>query len=240
MKNKKVAGLFAIFFGIIGLHKFYLNEPNKALIRIILLFVFYYLGLRIGINVLFFIGVIEGIRLLSMTEENFNKEYNNLSPFQKEQRPWGNQTPIEIPKSNPYKKVGIEKYKEYDFPAAIENFNNALVLNPNDIVTHFNLACSYSQIEDRDKALYHLKKAIQLGFNDYTKIESNPGLAYLRTTPEYENWKQQRDKPIPNQVIAKEEEKLDLLEQIRILNEKRERGEIDDDRYFDERKKLLG
>jgi TM2 domain-containing membrane protein YozV len=240
MKNKKVAGLFAIFFGTIGLHKFYLNEPNKALFRIILLFIFYYLHIRLGINILFFIGVIEGIRLLSMTDENFNKEYNNLTSFQKEQRPWGKQAPIDIPKSNPYKKAGIEKYREFDFPGAIEDFNNALVLDPNDIVTHFNLACSYSQIEDKDKALYHLKKSIQYGFNNYTKIDSNPGLAYLRTTPEYEEWKLNAQKNNPIESENTDENKLDLLVQIRILNEKREKGELDDDQYFEERKKLLG
>ena len=32
----------------------------------------------------------------------------------------------------------------------------------------------------------------------------------------------------------------DLLEQIRILNEKREKGELDDEKFFIERKKLLG
>ena len=239
MKNKKVAGLFAIFLGTIGLHKFYLNQPNKALVRIILLFVFFYLELRIGIRILFLVGVFEGIMLLMMSDEKFNQEYNSTSDFQTQKRPWGRSGQPVIPKSNPYKKSGIEKYKEFDFPGAIDDFTKALVLDPNDIVTHFNLACAYSQMEETHKSLYHLNKAIQYGFTDYDKINSNPGLAFLRTTQEFEEWNTKRviSKVHKNEIDP--ELKPDLLAQIKILNEKRERGEIDDDLFFEERRKLL-
>ncbi len=67
MKNKTTAGLLAIFIGGIGVHKFYLGKPISG--------VLYILFCWAGVPAI--IGLIEGIILLSMSEEKFNALYNN-------------------------------------------------------------------------------------------------------------------------------------------------------------------
>ncbi|GAB4215153.1 MAG: TM2 domain-containing protein [Synechococcales cyanobacterium] len=67
MRNKLVAALFAIFLGSIGLHKFYLGEEGWGIV--------YLLFFWTGIPAL--IGFVEGILLLGMGEESFNRKYNS-------------------------------------------------------------------------------------------------------------------------------------------------------------------
>ncbi|HMG16731.1 MAG TPA: NINE protein [Saprospiraceae bacterium] len=242
MKSKYVAGILSIFFGTLSIHKFYLNKRSIGFIRIILLLLFFYWDINIGIKILFFISLIEGIKLFSMSDENFDSEYNDEKTRFDKQRPWGEKNDLNQtrPKENPYKKTGIEKYKEYDYAGAIENFNKALVIEPFDNATHFNLACAYSVNEDADKAFYHLSKAIEYGYKDTEKLKTHEGLSFIRTMPEYQEWILKYINP--TQIYEKEsgEELPDLLDQIKILNERRERGELDEDKFLKERKKLLG
>ena len=58
-----------------------------------------------------------------------------------------NQKPRPRKRPNPYKKSGVEKYKEYEYEGAIEDFKKALEIDPKDIPTHFNIACAYSLTE---------------------------------------------------------------------------------------------
>lgn len=86
---------------------------------------------------------------------------------------------------NPHKTSGLDKYKEYDYEGAIEDFRQALTADPDDIATHFNIACAYSLTEQTSKALEHLDKAVRLGFNDFEKINNKDAFAYIRVKPEF-------------------------------------------------------
>lgn len=66
MKNKTTAGLLAIFVGYFGAHKFYLGQTGIGVIYLL----FCWTGIP-GI-----IALIEGIILLSMSDDEFNKKYN--------------------------------------------------------------------------------------------------------------------------------------------------------------------
>ena len=65
-KNKTTAGLLGIFFGSWGAHHFYLGNTGKALLYLLL-------SLFTGICLPIFaiIGLIEGMRFLSMSDEEF-------------------------------------------------------------------------------------------------------------------------------------------------------------------------
>ncbi len=89
-----------------------------------------------------------------------------------------------------HKKQGLQKFKEYDYDGAIEDFETAILLDPKDISIHFNLACAYSLNENKKESLYHLEEAIKLGFKDFKKIESHDALAWLRIQPEFEKLKE--------------------------------------------------
>ena len=241
MKSKYVAGILAIILGLVGMHKFYLNKISTGLIRFLLFFLFIYLGFSIGIKILFIISLIEGIKFFTMPDDKFNNEYNDEQSLFDKPRPWGGKQGRQMarPKDNPYKKTGIEKYKDYDYQGAIEDFNKALILEPEDNAIHFNLACAYSINEDSDKAFYHLNKAIDCGYNDMDKLKIHEALAYIRTLPEYDDWikKTKSTETIKTQT---KNDLPDLLEQVRQLNERREKGELDDEKFLKERKKLLG
>ena len=57
-------------------------------------------------------------------------------------------------------------------------------LRPSDPVVHYNLACSYSLMNDVDKAYRSVKKAINCGYSDFDHIRQDGDLSNL--------WKDQR------------------------------------------------
>ena len=53
-------------------------------------------------------------------------------------------------------------------------------LRPDDPVVFYNLACSYSQLENLDAAFDALRRAFELGYNDYPHLLRDPDLKNLR------------------------------------------------------------
>ncbi len=66
MRNKIVAGLFGIFLGGFGIHKFYLGKIVQGIFYIVFSWTL----------IPSFVGFIEGIVYLAMSEESFNQKYN--------------------------------------------------------------------------------------------------------------------------------------------------------------------
>jgi TM2 domain-containing membrane protein YozV len=66
MKNKVIAAVLAILIGGIGIHRFYLGQWKLGLVYLLLSWTV----------VPLFIGVIDGILFLIMSEEKFNAKYN--------------------------------------------------------------------------------------------------------------------------------------------------------------------
>ncbi len=67
-KDKTTAGILGIVLGGIGAHKFYLGDTTKGVI--------YLLFVWTGIPCI--IGLVEGIKYLTMSQEEFDAKYNNL------------------------------------------------------------------------------------------------------------------------------------------------------------------
>lgn len=66
MKDKVAAGLFGIFLGGLGVHKFYLGQPGMGILYIL----FFWTGIPA------LVGLIEGILYLTSSSEEFDKKYN--------------------------------------------------------------------------------------------------------------------------------------------------------------------
>lgn len=66
MRNKVTAGLLGILLGSIGAHKFYLGKTVQGLLYLC----FCWTGLTT------IVGFIEGIRYLTLTNDEFNSHYN--------------------------------------------------------------------------------------------------------------------------------------------------------------------
>lgn len=170
--------------------------------------------------------------------------------------------PTRVPTSraNPYKKSGVEKFKDYDYTGAISDFHKALEINGKDIATHFNLACAYSLNEKTDKALFHLKQAIEFGYNNFDNIRNHDALAYLRIQSEYEAFEatgfkvdrqesksSQREAPTTRPTERpksqpqsnNEPPQENLLEQLKKLAELRQKGMLTSEQYAVEKRRLL-
>ncbi len=131
--------------------------------------------------------------------------------------------------NNPHKTTGIAKFKQYDFKGAKDSFKKALAIHYDDIATHFNLACCYSMEEDIDKSLFHLSKAVELGFKDFKRIHKHDALAFLRSHDEFlefakndYQWKTETEKETPktdDQPKALSAPPVDILDELEQIDE---------------------
>ena len=74
-RSKVVAGILAIMFGGLGVHKFYLGKIGMGIFYI-LAFLFGLLLFVLPVFIIIIIAFIEGIIYLSMSNDDFDKKYN--------------------------------------------------------------------------------------------------------------------------------------------------------------------
>ena len=259
MRNKTVAAVFGFFLGSLGVHRFYLGQIGMGILYLLLSVT--------GISAI--LGIIDAIVFLSMDNVVFDAKYNGREGYGRREQGYDRterrynprqtkrerrretmpptatstrKTTRRVPKHNPHKESGIEKYKDYDFEDAIVDFNKALVVNPNDVAVHFNIACAYSITENAEKAFHHLSKAVELGFSDFEKIKEHDALAYLRIQEEFEAFAKNGYQLQSNKTTTTEpapEISEDLLEQIKRLGELREKGFLTQEEFLAQKRKLL-
>ncbi len=260
MKNKTTAGIFALLFGPFGLHRFYLGDQKMGKLYAIATAFLFFASFKINAPIVFIMGIvsfIDAMLLFSMDREEFNEKYNqrflNRPKYTTEPAPrqQPKQVPVTADAPNPWKATGIQKFKDYDYDAALEDFKKSLTVKFDDPAVHFNLACCYSLNERPDPAFFHLTKAVHFGFVDFDKIEKHESLAYLRTLPEFKEFvkkgyqlhssapaKQDKELVLSAQKTAKEEQPS-LLEQIKRLSELREQGLLTEEEFNGMRSEVL-
>ncbi len=269
MKDKNVAGILALFFGALGIHRFYLGQIGLG---ILYLFFFWFT---------WFIGLIDAIAFFAMDKDDFDYRYNRIAyptsypreqynrrdqydsrrntrpehrdprrsalpaPSQQRQR----STPPPSKKPNPFTQSGLEKFKDFDYDGAINDFEKALEFDPKDVALHWNLACAYSLTENADKAFFHLDRAVVHGFNDAKRIKEHDALAFLRIQKEFENFEKNGFRLVPPVDLPKDpvpkvatapELSPDLLEQLNKLGSLREKGLLTEEEFSAQKRKLLG
>ncbi len=258
MKNKTTAGLFALFLGWAGVHRFYLGQIGLGILYIFLMF----------FGVSFILGLIDAIVFFNMDEREFERKYllagepGKATSFDKRTQQYGPPShrrdgvpaPPRSPQvpgrdvQNQFKISGIRKYKEFDLEGAIEDFKKGLEIHPKDLSLHFNLACAYSLTEQVDKAYTHLDRAVSLGFNDFEKIKTHDDLAYVRIQDRFDDFQNNGFRlpgtgsvePPKTQGKATETTMKEdvLLAQLKRLAELRDRGLLSEQEFIIEKKKL--
>lgn len=258
MRKKGIAGLFALTMGVFGLHHFYLNNRKRGIFYFAATVVLFAMSVNKDAPIIAIMGLvatIDALVLFSMPREEFDQKYNSVAMQAQRVRhqAYPVRRPVEraLPPANPYKASGLQKFKEYDYEGAIEDFKKALDNQYGDPAVHFNLACAYSLCERPDPAFFHLTKAVHFGFVDFDKIESHQALAYLRTLPEFSEFvKNGYQRFSATSTLAKEELPLEtsaqikkeepLLDQIKRLSELRNKGILTEEEYVVQTKKVLG
>jgi len=272
MKDKNVAALLAFFLGWLGVHRFYLGQIGLGIFYLI----FMPLGILLSfIDFIAFLSMDQEVfdvkynrnipltdhrrydtdfdrRRRSSREERENRRRERARDrevYRPERRPPSqNRKPEAFP--NPFKQSGIRKYKDFDYERAIEDFNKALTINAKDVAVHFNLACAYSLTEEKEKAFFHLNKAVEYGFVDFSRINTHDALAFLRIQEEFDTFVQNGYRLIsstPQPIISSEEtiqptidSSQNLLEQLKQLGELKEKGLLTEEEFVIQKKKLLG
>lgn len=143
--------------------------------------------------------------------------------------------------SNPYRESGIQKFKAYDFEGAIEDFEKALDIDPQDVASHFNLACAYSITEEKAEAFFHLDRAVKYGFKDFERIRTHDALAFLRIQDEFHDFQSNtfRLSSKSESVEKNLNENGDLLDQLQKLAELRDKGLLTNEEFTIQKKRLL-
>lgn len=104
MKNKIAAGLLGIFLGAFGAHHFYLGNTMRG----ILYFLFFW---TIIIPI---IGLVEGIMMITMTDEEFDNKYNNGVRFNHSFNQPNVNVASELRELHRLKEEGIISEREYE------------------------------------------------------------------------------------------------------------------------------
>ncbi|NNE25580.1 MAG: NINE protein [Saprospiraceae bacterium] len=259
-KSRIGAAFMALFFGAFGVHKFYLRDTGAGIFYIALLF----FSIRIlGMPISGLLGLFDAIRLFSMSEEDFDAKYNRPTNRRRhlerrreyrgkstqkrrdmnmERKKYQYNRTTSKNRDNPFKRSGQKKYKDYDLEGALEDYNKALEISPDDKDIYFDLAVVYSLMEDADKGYECLERAVNLGFKDTKRILEYDDLAYLRIQEEFETFKNngfQRTKDkkaLPMEDLLKDDL---LLSQLNKLKDLRSRGLLSEKEFVHEKEKLF-
>ena len=101
-----------------------------------------------------------------------------ISFYQRLLRPYPDFVDALIPLGDAYTKRGLyEKGLEIDLRLS--------QLRPEDPLTWYNLACSYSLLKRVDESMEALRRAIELGYADLPYLQKDPDLTNLRQSDKY-------------------------------------------------------
>lgn len=259
MKNKYVAGILALFFGLFGVHRFYLGQRFLGILYFVVAVFGIIIAVEEGVPIIAgpaILGFIDSILLFAMPKEDFDNKYNAKRRERSHRRDWQRFSEESYRSSAPslsaYKSSGIKNFRAYYFEEAAEDFEMALDLAPNDPTLHFNLACTYSMLEEADRGFYHLEMAAELGFNKLDKIHQHDALAFLRSLPSFDAFvangyrRPPASLPPPQSDLlderpspAQAQESDNLLNQIVELGKLRDKGILTEEEFAQQKRKLL-
>lgn len=198
MLNKNLAGFFAFFLGMFGVHRFYLGQWFRGALQfagfwgVIMILntnppreVEDILGIVLATMVI--APILTAIVFWATPQKSWQAKYDKgaLDTAQ----PLGISAPLSARDTKSLKAEGIRYYRTGDYDLAIEAFQEASESDLSDPGTHFNLACSYAQLAQYGEALRHLELSVTFGLPKPERIEKHPALAALRKNDAYRSFR---------------------------------------------------
>ncbi|XP_040992785.1 protein MET1, chloroplastic-like [Juglans microcarpa x Juglans regia] len=99
-------------------------------------------------------------------------------------------------------REGLQLYKNAKYEEALERFESVLGSQPDldeASVASYNVACCYSKLNQTQAGLSALEDALQAGFEDFKRIRTDPDLASIRTSEEFETLLKRFDESFINE-----------------------------------------
>lgn len=130
-----------------------------------------------------------------------------------------------------------KEYKNGNSQRAIDYLLKAQKLKPNHMLLLFNLALTYSDTKNKEKAFYYLDKAVANGYSNFKHIQQHPTLKFLREQPEFNDFVENGYR------LPKVEENLkpqhDSVSQLEKLAQLKEKGILTEEEFHNEKQKIL-
>ncbi|MEO0732608.1 MAG: NINE protein [Bacteroidota bacterium] len=199
MLNKTLAGFFAFFLGLFGVHHFYVGRWWRGVFQFGFFWFMVFMAstapygpaetlFGIGVAMAVLIPVLTGIVWWATPNAKWQAKYDPEALADQQQ-------PLALAPGVPgdtkaLKAEGIRYYRSADYDLAIEAFLDAEAIDLGDPGTHFNLACSYAQLGQHPEAMRHLELSLTFGLPKPERLEKHPALATLRKTTAYQNFRQ--------------------------------------------------
>lgn len=254
MRNRIVAIFFAVFGGVVGMHKIYLNGWRTGRIRLILFILAIILRMPMVIGVLAIVAFAEAIRLATMDPGEFDRRYNTGTEtgtdpgqvWQEARRERRRERRAPRPSAifsgaGKWLKSGTKKFRNYDLKGALADFLQAEKRDPRSSAVQFNLACTYSMLEDAENGFRHLSLAVQNGLADKDRIMTTDSLAFLRIQPGFRDFAAngyRSDEVVKS--LGSGQESGNLLDELRRLGELREKGDLSAEEFHERKRNLFG
>ena len=268
MLKKDLAGFFAFFLGVFGVHRFYLGQWWRGAAQFVGFWGTIALLAEEGpemplpfILVGFILApLITALIFWATPYERWAAKYDPqalaapgyvLSSL--DHPSWKRQRPVRRPTLDQLKAEGVKYYRSGDYDLATEAFQEATEQAPTDPVIHFNLACCYALLGQYPQALRALEVAVTHKLPKPERIESHPALRELRTSGAYATFRANNYRQLnlvelqPSHEAGPEQDREaesavppNLLEQITQLRELHDAGILTPREYHLQREKLLG
>ena len=260
VRKKRTAAFLAFFFGVFGVHRFYLGQRGKGIAMLVcfLVAMFITVGSEIPfVGILAIIAFVDSLVLGFMPKIEFHNRYNtqlnNEVPKSKKKKKQSTRSkPTSRVREDPTKKLfdaAVREYKKGRYNKAIEQFDLVLNKRPDDYLAHFYLARIFSLMYDKNDSFFHLEQSVKYGFDDFEWLEQDPALDHLRAQYDYAGFRKNGYRKVIE--LPEPEPKPDLLdnlqknshnnfEKIELLGDQMEKGEISRAQFEIEKKKLLG
>ncbi|MCB0667429.1 MAG: SHOCT domain-containing protein, partial [Saprospiraceae bacterium] len=111
--------------------------------------------------------------------------------------------------------------------------------------THYYLASCFSLLQDEENAFIHLGLAVKYGFKDFSRLEKDINLYYLKTRPGYpgfvnNGYRLVEALPEPKPDLL-ESDRFDpsIFEKIEILGDQLEKGELTQEEFQLKKERIL-